>query len=72
MHGNVHEWCWDWDEEYTTEAQTDPTGANSGTDRIVRGGRWSQGGSMMRSAYRYSITPSVRDPYIGFRLVRGL
>jgi formylglycine-generating enzyme required for sulfatase activity len=72
MHGNVHEWCWDWYEEYTTEAQTDPTGAVTGTSRIMRGGRWNQGGSMMRSAYRYSFAPSVRDPYIGFRLVRGL
>jgi len=40
MHGNVCEWCWDWYGDYTAGAQTNPTGAASGSDRVGRGGGW--------------------------------
>ncbi len=41
MHGNVYEWCQDWSEAYTASNQTNPTGAKSGTNRIIRGGGWN-------------------------------
>ena len=41
MHGNVGEWVWDYYGEYSTEAQTDPTGPQSGTRRVYRGGGWN-------------------------------
>ncbi|MCL2443255.1 MAG: SUMF1/EgtB/PvdO family nonheme iron enzyme [Treponema sp.] len=70
MHGNVWEWCWDWFGSYAIGAQTDPTGAVSGTNRVLRGGSWSIDGSFLRSAYRDSNFPSVRYSFIGSRLVR--
>ena len=70
MHGNVFEWSWDWYDTYTSEAQTDPTGAVSGTRRILRGGPYGSEGVDMRSAYRYSLPPWSGESFTGFRLVR--
>ena len=71
MPGNVHEWCWDWYERnYSSGAQTDPTGAVSGSDRVVRGGYYGCDASSVRSAYRNNRSPSYRNYYFGFRVVR--
>jgi formylglycine-generating enzyme required for sulfatase activity len=71
MHGNVREWCWDWYGGYSMAAQTDPSGASSGTNRVVRGGSWGNGAQDLRSAYRDSITPAARNIALGCRLVRN-
>jgi formylglycine-generating enzyme required for sulfatase activity len=70
MHGNVWEWCWDWYESYGDGAQTDPVGASSGADRLVRGGGWGGTARYARSANRDYGTPSFRYNDLGFRLVR--
>jgi formylglycine-generating enzyme required for sulfatase activity len=70
MSGNVWEWCWDWYGGYTSGIQTDPRGAASGASRVMRGGSWSYSAGYVRSAYRSYVTPSFRNCYIGFRLVR--
>ena len=71
MSGNVREWCWDWYGSYTSGAQTDPTGASSGSYRVGRGGYWNDSAGSVRSAYRdFSGPPSYRGVGIGFRLVR--
>ncbi len=71
MHGNVFEWCLDW---YAAELEcgTDPAGADSGSNRVRRGGGWNLPASDCRSANRGSGPPSDRGGSIGFRLVRPL
>jgi formylglycine-generating enzyme required for sulfatase activity len=70
MSGNVMEWCWDWYDSYSSVAQTDPTGAASGTDRVLRGGYWYVAATEARSIRRNSYFPNGRTNYIGFRVVR--
>jgi formylglycine-generating enzyme required for sulfatase activity len=70
-HGNVLEWCWDWFGYYPSGAQTDPTGASTGTHRIMRGGGWSDPSLDLRSANRDSNIPAEPVSYIGFRIVRN-
>jgi formylglycine-generating enzyme required for sulfatase activity len=71
MHGNLCEWCWDWYKADITTDNTDPAGAVTGSDRVLRGGGWDSSGRYLRSAYRYNNDPYVRRSYIGFRLVRS-
>ena len=70
MHGNVWEWCWDWYNNYSSGAQTDPMGASSGTDRVARGGGWGDSAGDLRSARRIYYDPYDRYRNLGFRLVR--
>ena len=71
MHGNVWEWCWDWFGTYASGVQTNPTGAISGTHRVVRGGSMLNDDSSLRSAFRHTVSPAERDYFIGFRVVRN-
>jgi formylglycine-generating enzyme required for sulfatase activity len=71
--GNVREWtCSAYDQEYGGAeqkcAKKDATGP-----LVVRGGSWTDSPAWVRSAYRYRVDPTPRDPYFqGFRLARSL
>jgi len=67
MHGNVWEWCNDWSESYGGDV-TDPTGAASGVNRVLRGGGWLDYAWRCRSAVRAGRNRGYRDEVIGFRL----
>jgi formylglycine-generating enzyme required for sulfatase activity len=72
MHGNVWEWCWDWNGPPVSAAQTDPIGFSIGTFRVFRGGSWTGGAEHLRSAFGSEDLPSTRRNDVGFRLVRSL
>jgi formylglycine-generating enzyme required for sulfatase activity len=48
----------------------DPTGPETGSVRVVRGGSWGHGADLCRSAFRIGLEPSNRDDDLGFRLSR--
>ncbi len=72
MHGNVFEWCQDWDGAYLSGEQRNPAGPSSGDKRILRGGCFKCPPQYCRSANRYSAFPDRRGHNFGFRLVLPL
>jgi len=68
MSGNVLEWCQDWYGSYTSEAQTNPTGPTSGTNRVHRGGGWDFSAKDCRVSLRTSYAPSGSWRSFGLRL----
>lgn len=71
MGGNVAEWVNDWYGTYENKDQTDPTGAETGTNRVVRGGGWSDKASAMASSERDKKAPLYKGHALGFRVARS-
>ncbi len=71
MHGNVSEWVWDYYGEYNTADAADPTGPETGTRRVYRGGGWNDFAKNMRSAYRATLPEDKGSFNLGIRLVRN-
>ncbi len=69
MHGNVWEWCQDWDGDYDNGRVTDPVGPATGQVRVGRGGGWDFKASICRTACRVHSLPDGRDKNLGFRVV---
>jgi formylglycine-generating enzyme required for sulfatase activity len=69
MHGNLWQWCADWEGAYPAGPATDPTGPMQGARRVVRGGTWNDDAATCRSASRSGFAPDDRSSYCGFRVV---
>ncbi len=67
MLGNVFEWCADFWSRYESANQRDPLGPSVGTERVIRGGSWSNEAALIRAAYRARLEPSSRSDRLGFR-----
>jgi formylglycine-generating enzyme required for sulfatase activity len=71
MHGNVMEWCQDWyaADYYAKSPKEDPPGPAEGTEKVTRGGSWSNSGKACRSAVRTKLAPEDSHYGLGFRVV---
>ena len=69
MSGNVYEWCQDWKGSYSSSSQVNPTGDNSGSRRVGRGGSWGDAAGICRSSVRSIFAPDNRRSGLGLRLV---
>ena len=69
MHGNVVEWCSDWYGTYPATAQNNPTGATTGSFRVIRGGSWRSDAQDCRSAGRGTSDAIDTSSNFGFRVV---
>jgi formylglycine-generating enzyme required for sulfatase activity len=72
MHGNVWEWCADYDHQNYQSAPLDGnawiTDGNS-EYRILRGGSWDYSPHFCRCASRFSENPNILNKEFGFRVV---
>ena len=68
MSGNVWEWCYDYYDTYSSDAQTNPMGPTSGSERVARGGAFFNGESGQRVWFRNHTLPTNAADGLGFRL----
>lgn len=68
MSGNVWEWCNDYYGDYINGVLTNPTGPETGTNMVIRGGSWGYGASRCRSTTRYQYARGGHTSNIGLRL----
>jgi formylglycine-generating enzyme required for sulfatase activity len=71
MHGNLYQWCEDWDNPYPDKGVTDPVSIiKGGKDaRVLRGGSWFTYPQFCRGAYRSKNGPARRIINVGCRVV---
>ena len=69
--GNVLEWCQDWYGPYSSGSVTNPTGPDTGTYRLLRGGSWSGDSGGCRGSLRFTYDPGGVGSSFGFRAVRN-
>ena len=81
MSGNAMEWCWDWDKEIFPYTGTgsgeikDPTGPESGAERVIRGGCSGAEKEQCTVSYRDYHGNSIYEANganYGFRVVRSI
>lgn len=72
MSGNVSEWCWDFYSGYNRGFSIDPVRLKGESGRVIRGGSWKGVFDSLHRAARSQSDPSIRERYIGLRVVRTL
>ncbi len=72
MSGNVWEWVQDIynGKAYSSHTRNNPVNTGGGSNRVLRGGGWTDGASGTRCAFRDDYDPGFRIYNLGFRLLR--
>jgi formylglycine-generating enzyme required for sulfatase activity len=74
-HGNIWEWCQDdWHSDYEGapddgSAWIDHNSKEKVAQKVLRGGSWILRPKNCRSAFRNDVARTLRDHYVGFRIV---
>jgi len=72
MAGSLSEWTADWfDREYYSKSGAkNPTGPETGTYKVIRGGAWSDPPARITTFFRNWVRPNQRTPNVGFRCAK--
>ncbi|MCX7422871.1 MAG: SUMF1/EgtB/PvdO family nonheme iron enzyme [Planctomycetia bacterium] len=71
MHGNLIEWCQDWQAPYSSDDAENPVGPREGSEKVIRGGSWNDSLWFGRAALRNRSTPTEVGPFLGLRVALG-
>lgn len=71
MSGNLREWCHDWYDEsyYSICPFINPSGPNSGTHKVLRGGSYKLPEDYCRTTRRDYALPGILAEDVGFRVI---
>lgn len=74
MAGSLYEWVADWydDEYYAKTASQNPRGPSEGTQKVQRGGSYSNNPYRLRASFRTKDTPTEARPNVGFRCAQDI
>ena len=73
MSGNVLEYCFDWYGDYSLEIEgVQNAGTQFGSERVSRGGSFSEYTPFLNAGDRYSYDPNEAYGFMGFRIAQSL
>ena len=74
MAGSLYEWVADWydDEYYATTLSQNPRGPSEGTQKVQRGGSYSNNPYRIRTSFRTKDIPTEARPNVGFRCAQDV